>query len=117
MYQITEATLQYATKLVPKKRDYKPPQSYFETTQHDYGKQIVFERTIRSANGEIESLAPKDEHVYEMPPAGKTVKDPHKVLEERRFREEQPGAKKDHRKISFFSMKADEFKGGKWKDF
>ena len=119
---MTEATLQYASTLTTKKRAYKKPEPQFETTQHDYGQKIVFERTYRSPTGEIESLNPADEKVYEMPPPGITVKNPQdtvREIRERNYGDTDMSAtkKKSFARVSYFTMRPEEYTGSKWKDF
>lgn len=111
----------------------KKEENRFETTQHDYGKGVVFERSIRSANGEIESLDPSDEHVYEMPPPGITIKNPQDTMKERAKERDFEASltetgtglgtgttgmkKKSYARVSYFSMLPQEYTGSKWKDF
>ena len=110
----------YAAKLSSTKtRTLKKEESPFETTQHDYGKKITFERTIRSSTGEIESLDPKDERVFELPPPGVTVRNPQEVTKERSFGDTQRGGspRKSYGRVSYFTMLPQEYTGSKWKDF
>ncbi|KAH7821086.1 uncharacterized protein MONOS_11457 [Monocercomonoides exilis] len=114
----TDATLSYATHITNTKTRSMKKENQFETTQHDYGKNITFTPLERDCTGEIISTDPAKERVFVMPEAGHS-EDAQEFMKTRSMElsgtiEGKP--RTNFRRTSYFTQPLEKYTGSKWKD-